>query len=262
MSTANLQGKKSIIRLSLALVLLAAASLACALPFSLPFQLGGGLSGGSLEEQLDASGLLIEEVTIVEDQVTIEYAVSPDDDPEVMVSGWLSAFAAAAKAEPGADSYTLLANLDGEPYLEVRASGLDLVGYLEEDITLEEFLDRLEISDLRPAAERLAGVLIEGGLDLIEVRKSGSGLVVEYYPAAAESQAQLLEEWWGILSAAADTDPTLETLQIRAVMLDTSVFVVEGDLGQVRAYSDLEISPLQFMAGLVITEEPVVLEEE
>lgn len=262
MSTGNHLDSKFIIRLSLALGLVATASLACSLPFSLPFQTGGSLLDGGLEEELDASGLVVEEVVVEEDQVTIAYEVLPDDDPEVMISGWLSAFEAAARAEPGLEDYILLAKMDGEPYLEIRTSGLDLAGYLEEELTLEEFLGRLEMSDLRPPEEQLADALIELGLDLIQVRKSGAGLVVEYYPAPADSQAELLEEWWGMFSAAAEIDPALETLQIRAVMLDTSVFVVEGDLGQVRSLSQLEITPLQFLASLEIAEEPVELPEE
>ena len=44
-------------------------------------------------------------------------------------------------------------------------------------------------------------------------------------------------------------------------MLDTSVFVVEASEMDLAAYIRGEITPFQFLAGLVLTEEPLVLEE-
>jgi len=246
-----------------AAVLIWAAILLLSLSCNLPLlALGEGKKPSNLEESLAESGLLnVDQISITDDQVVISYQVLPEDDPEVMMTGWFNALLAAAEAEPNVDLYILEISSGGKPYLEIRADALDVQGLAAEELSLDLFLERLEIIDQRPLAERVNGALIALGLNIIEVKQDRSTLMVEYFPDPAPDQLSLLEEWWSIFTAVADQEPDLETIQIRAVMPDGSAFVVESRLEDLQVYLQMEITPFQYLAGLEIREEPVELEE-
>ena len=204
--------------------LIGLVSLSCNLPFL-------GKQSQSPDENfvgvLESSGLLnVDEIIVAGDQVTIVYEVLPEDDLEVMVAGWLNAFSAAAEAEPEASQYILQTNSGGEPYLEIRADGLDGQGFAAGELDHDLFLERLMITDLRPLETRLFDLLVENGVDVIEVSQAGQILTVDYYPDAADTEADLMGEWWVIFATLAEETLTVEQIQIRTVMLDTSVFAV------------------------------------
>lgn len=230
-------------------------SFSCNLPF---LNQGGGMADEGLENSLAESGLLfIDEVVVTEDQVTISYQVLPEDDPELVMSGWINALLAAAEAEPDAKGYLLITSLSGEPYLEIQADALEVQGLAADEIPLDLFLERLVIRDLRPLPVRAMNELEVLGLENSQVSQFGKTLSVQYNPAAAANQAELMEEWWSIFAVLSDLELGVDQIEIRAVMPDNSVFVVEGEVKGLEAFGRGEITTLQYLAGLTITEEPV-----
>ena len=174
----------------------------------------------------------------------------------MIMTGWINSLTIAAEANPDASLYILDTSLGGEPYLEIRADGLDARGFAAGELPLDLFLERLDITDNRPLANRVNLALAALGLDVNEVSQFRDTLTVEYYPAPKESQAELMEEWWTIFVAVTEENPTVDTIQIRALMPDTSIFVVKGDVEDVQAFVETEITAVQYLAGLEIEEIP------
>ena len=244
----------------LALLLILFVTLSCNLPLGF---LQSTTPEEALGEKLAAAGLLnVEEIYISENQVTVQYALLLEEDLEVMVSGWLTAINAAHEAAPDAGEIILLITNQGAPHLEVTALTADLIAFSENEISLDSFLEELQILDLRSLETRVMSLLLNQDLDVREVSLAGQALVVEYHPAPAEDQSVLMAEWVMIFGLIAEENPAVEIIQIRSVMLDTSVFVVEVDSQDLAAYTLGEITPFQLLASLMISEEPVVLDGE
>jgi hypothetical protein len=238
-------------------MMLTLTSLSCNLPSDF---LQSGQSDENTEE-LSVWGLDELDISVSGDQVMVVYDQGADDDPEVMVNGWLLAFEKAAAEEPDAREITLRTTFNGEPYLEISAAAADVRFLIDGVITPEEFLDILEILDVRSLESRIFGQLVEKGLDVKDVSQSGDALVVEYYPELAEDRAALMDEWLEIFDVVMDENIAVETIQIRALMLDTSVFVVEAEQADLEGFVSGEITSFQFLARLIISEEPVDLGE-
>ncbi len=150
-------------QLFLALVVLLVTSLNCNLPFLAE---SSASSEENLAESIAASGLVyVDQIEAGEDQLLIEYSVFPEDSPEMIVSGWLTVLIAAFDEIPEIGQYVLSTSLNGKPYLEVTAQGIDLEGFVNEELTPDEFLSRLEITDKRPADDRARDLLAEIGFD-------------------------------------------------------------------------------------------------
>ena len=225
-------------------------TLSCQLP-EIPFLSGGGSPDQSLEQSLQDSGLLfVEEVVISEELVSITYQALPEESPEVMAAGWLNALLAAHEAEPGAETYQLLIQMNGAPYLEVRAQGLDLEGWAAGELSAEEFLGRLEVLDVRPLESRALAALEPLGLALDAVGLEGGLLAVSYWPEPAADQADLMGEWWLIFEALAELGEEVEAVEIASILTDGSVIRVRGGSAGLAAYLAGEITALEFLAGL------------
>jgi len=234
-------------------------SLSCNLPLGF---LQSGSPVENLGEALIAGGLLnVEDISISESQVNIQYAQLVEEDSSVMIAGWLAAMQAAVQAAPEAGEIILLTTTQGEPYLEISALTDDVRAFSSGEISQEAFLDILQILDLRPLETRIFGRLVDQGLDVSSVSLSEENLVIEYYPAPAEDQAALMTEWLDIFGVVMEENNTVETIQIRALMLDTSVFVVEVGMADLEGFYTGELTAFDFLARLSITEEPVDLEE-
>jgi hypothetical protein len=234
-------------------------TMSCNLPLGF---LQSGESGGSGEDELTARELDELDISLSGDQAIIDYEQGPDEDPEVMVTGWLLAFEKAASEEPDAREITLRTTFNGEPYLEISAATADVRFLIDGVITPEEFLDVLEILDVRPLESRIFGQLVEKGLDVKDVSHPGDALVVEYYPKLAETRADLMDEWLEIMVVVIKEEAPVDTVQIRSLMLDTSVFVVEIGMADLEDFYTGELTAFDFLARLAITEEPVVLDNE
>jgi hypothetical protein len=244
---------KSKNRILLALAFILILSLSC----NLPILNGGGSPEQKLEENIQASGLLfVDQVLISEELVTIEYQVLPEDDPEVMVSGWLNALLAAYEAKPDAGQYLLVTSLDGEPYLEIRAQGLDLQALVAEEFSVVEFLERLEVTDIRPAEDLAREALAPLELAVETVSREGDSLVVVYSPDPTLDESALMTEWWEIFSVLSEQGGEVSEIEIQALIVDGSKITVVGDVDDIDAYLEGEVTALQFMAGLeVVVEE-------
>ncbi len=245
-------------KILLAGMMLALTSLSCNLP--LDFLQSSGSDGNA--EELAVWGLDELDISVNGDQVMVVYDQGADDDSEVMVNGWLLAFEKAAAEEPDAREITLRTTFNGEPYLEISAAAADIQFLMDDVITPEEFLDVLEILDVRPLESRIFGQLVEKGLDIKDISQSGDALVVEYYPKLAETRADLMDEWLEIMAVAIKEEAPVDTVQIRSLMLDTSVFVVEVGMADLEGFYTGKLSAFDFLARLSITEEPVVLDSE
>jgi hypothetical protein len=243
--------------LLLALAAVLMINLSCKLPL-----ISGGNSEEGLAEDIQSSGILfVDEVSLSESLVSIEYAVLPEDSLELMVAGWLNTFMAAYESEPDAEAYQLVISMNDEPYLEVLAQGLDLEGLVEDELSGEEFLDRLEVSDVRPVDVRALDLLTPLGLDLDGVRLDGGELVVAYWPAPAEGQGALMEEWWAIFEALAGLGDEVSAIKIQNMSFDGSMISVIGESSGLEAYLTGEITAVDFLAGLEVEMDLVELEE-
>ena len=241
-------------QLLLALVVLLVTSLNCNLPF-----LGesGASSDENLAETIAASGLVyVDQIEAGENELMIEYQVFPEDSPDMIVSGWLTVLIAAYEAVPEVGLYVLSTTLNGVPYLEVTAQGIDLEGFVKEELPPDEFLTRLEITDKRPADDRVRDLLAEMGLDIDSVSLSRGILTINYWPAPVESQAALMEEWWSIFDALAAVEDKVEVIEIQSLMLDGSIISVSEEVARLKDYRIGEVTALEFLAGLeVVVEE-------
>jgi hypothetical protein len=247
------------LKIGLGVLTMIILTLSCNLPLD---NLRSGSTEENLETDLAAAGILtVEEISISPELVVVEYARLPEEDLELMVNGWLEAFTAAYEAAPEAAFYMLRTSFDGEPFLEIGSDALDLQGLISGELSPDLFLERLEITDLRPLEKRLMGNLLDLGLDVREVRLDRQVLTVEYFPAPAADQAALMEEWWLIFTTAIQENPEVDVVQIRAQALDTSAFLVVGQTADLEAYLAGELTAFQFLAGLEIREEPVELED-
>lgn len=240
----------------LALVVVLAASLSCNLPF-----LGesGNNSEENLAESIAASGLVyVDQIEAGEDELIIEYQVFLEDSPEMIVSGWLTVLVAAHEAFPDVGQYILLTIMNGGPYLEITAQGIDLDGFMKEELTPDEFLARLEIIDKRPADDRARVLLAETGLDIDRVNLNGGILTISYWPEPAEDQAALMEEWWSIFDALAVVEDKVEVIEIQSLMLDGSMISVSEEVARLKDYRIGEVTALEFLAGLEVVIEEFV----
>lgn len=238
--------------ITLTLIALMTASLSCSLP-ALPFLSGSGSTEEALGQTLQDSGLLfVEEISITEELVRIEYPVLLEDNPDVMAAGWLNALMAAYQAAPDAGSYQLGITLNEDPYLEITAQGLDLKGLANEDLTGEEFLDRLEVVDLRPAASQALILLEPLGLALDEVSLRDGILSISYWPEPAADEADLMGEWWSIFEALAELRGDVDAVEIRNLMIDGSTVSVLGDTSGLDSYLAGEITAIQYLVGLEV----------
>jgi len=238
----------------LALTAILAMSLSC----NFPLLSGSGAGDQKLAETIQSSGLVFpDEITFTEGSVIIEYTVYPSDSPELMIEGWLSALLAAHEAESDAESYQLINSFEGEPYLEVYASKNDLEGFSAGELSAEEFLDRLEINNVRPPDSRAYGLLSPLGLELDRIQMDGTTLVVLYWPAPAEDQAEMMTEWWEIFDALKILNEELSEIEIQALLVDGSKITIVGDVDDIEAYLEGEVTALQFMAGLDVVVEEV-----
>ena len=241
--------------IALTLIALMAASLSCSLP-ALPFLSGSGRLEEALGQTLQDSGLLfVEEISVSKELVRIEYSVLPEDNPDVMAAGWLNALLAAYQAEPDAESYQLVITMNEDPYLEITAQGLDLEGLANEELTGEEFLDRLEVVDLQPADSRALILLEPLGLALDEVSLSGGTLSISYWPEPAADEGALMGEWWSIFEALVELRGDVDTVEIRNLMIDGSTVSVLGDTSDLDSYLAGEITAIQYLAGLEVAVE-------
>jgi hypothetical protein len=243
---------KSKKRLLLSLAAVLILTLSCNLPFL--NQSSEDVDPG-LETSLVESGLLfVDDVTVTEDRVMISYQVLPDDDLEVMVTGWINAFLSAYEAEPDVVEYVLVTTLNGKPYLEIRADALEVEGLSGEEISVDLFLERLTVMDLQSLEDRVLSKLGGLGLEITKVSKVRKILMLEYKPGPAADQAALMEEWWSIFAGIYEMELSIDTVEIHALMPDESVFIIEGDVEDLDAFVRGEISSLQYLAGLSITE--------
>ncbi|MCJ7716837.1 MAG: hypothetical protein MUO54_10000, partial [Anaerolineales bacterium] len=230
----------------LAGMMLALTSLSCNLPLDF---LQSGRSERNAEE-LAVWGLDELDISESGDQVMVVYDQGADDDPEVMVIGWLLALEAAAAEAPDASEIILLTSFDGEPFLEITADADELRALIDGDLDQEAFLEGLEILDLRSLESQIFGRLVDQSLDVTSTSLSGRNLVIEYYPAPAKDSAALMDEWLEIFGVVFEENFALETIQIRALMLDTSVFVVDGTMEDIRAFYGGELTAFQFLASV------------
>lgn len=218
-------------------------------------------TGGDLGDALAARGLLnVEEITVSEDQVIITYVVLLEEDPEVMVTGWLMAMDAAAAEAPEAHEIVLQTTFSGEPYLTITGKTEDIQSLSAGELDQESFFENLEIVDNRPLENRIFGDLIKKGLDVADVSQSDGRLVIEYYPSPAESKTDLMEEWLEIFISVIEMETNGDSVQIRALMPDTSVFVVETEMTDLAAYFEVELSAFEFLARMTIEEQSVPVE--
>ncbi len=246
-------------RILLALTALFFLSLSC----NLPMLSVGRNSGGTLEENLRASGLVfVDSVEISEDLVKISYQILPDDTPELITSGWLNALLAAYEAESSAETYQLITSLNGEPYLEITANQIDLVGFFDEDLSPEEFLERLEITDVRPVDTRAYGLILPLGLDLDRIELDDSTLRVTYWPAPTADEAEVLAEWWEIFQALAELAEDVSVVEIENLYVDSSVITVRLNTSDLLAVINAEMDDLEYLASLEVESELVELIEE
>ena len=243
------------------IILALAAILAVSLSCNLPLFSGSGAGDQKLAESIQSSGLVFpDDITLTEGSVIIEYTVYPSDSPELMIEGWLTALLAAYEAEPDVVSYQLITSLNGEPYLEISASTNDLKGISEEELSTEEFLEGLEITDLRPADTRAYGLLSPLALELDRIDLVGSTLSVAYWPAQAEDQAEVMAEWWGIFKALVEVAEDAAVIELRNLYLDGSVITVRLDTDDLLAYTNAEMGDLEYLASLEIETELVELD--
>lgn len=239
------------------LLLAIAALMMITLSCNLPILSGGGSPEQKLEENIQASGnLFVDQILISEELVTIEYQVLPEDDPEVMVSGWLNALLAAYEAKPDAGQYLLVTSLNDEPYLEISAQGLDLQSLADEDLSVDEFLARLDVADMRPVEKLAWEALTPLELDVELVSREGDNLVVVYYPGPSLDQSGLMSEWWEIFAVLSELGGEVSEIEIQALLVDESKITIVGNADNIQAYLEGEVTALQFMAGLeVVVEE-------
>lgn len=248
-----------VIRVLIPVILLCLVSLSCNFPLLVDRSSKDELG---LAQSLEGIGIMhVEEVIQEGDTLIIEYESLAEESPEVMLGGWLNAFSAAFGEAPDWEVYILRTSLDGEPYLEIKTSRLDLEGLAADELFPDMFLDRLVITDLQPLPNRVRIALVDLGLDLLSVSQFRDTLTVEYYPGPKANQAELMEEWWSIFAAIAEENPTVETIQIRALMPDTSTFVVEGAVEDIQSFVNTEITAVEYLAGLEIEEIPVQVED-
>jgi len=240
-------------------IMAAVISLSCKMPFDY-FQ--SKMPGGSSRDKLAAWGLEEVEVSISGNQAIIQYDQGADESPEVLISGWLLALEAASEEAPDAQEILLQTTFEGEPFLEITADADDVRALSDEEISPDEMLERLVIVDQRSPERRIFSRLLKMGLNVSEVNQNGSLLYVEYYPEPAEDQADLMNEWLEILLVVVEEKAQAETVEIRALMLDTSVFVAEVSMADLEAFYGSELTLFEFLARLMISEEPVVFEEE
>jgi hypothetical protein len=252
-------GKKKRLQTILGIIVLLLTTLSCSLPLGF---LNLGSKEDQMEDDLAAAGILtVEEISISGESVEVAYAQLLEEDLELMIVGWLEAFSAIYQAAPEAGQYLLRTSLNEEPYLEISARHEELGALVAGELDPEDFLASLEIIDLRSPTSVLAGKLIDLGLDVREVVLEGSTLVIEYFPAPAEDQAALMEEWLEIFRAGLEAGTSSESTQIRALMLDSSVFVAEVSMADLEAFYGSELTMFEFLARLMISEEPVLLEK-
>ena len=239
------------------LLLAIAAIMMITLSCNLPILSGGGSPEEKLEENIQASGnLFVDQILISEELVTIEYQVLPEDDPEVMVSGWLNTLLAAYEAKPDAGQYLLVTSLNDEPYMEISALGLDLESLADEELSVDEFLARLDVADKRPV-EKLAREALEP-LELVldMVSREGDNLVVVYYPDPTLDEGGLMSEWWEIFAVLSELGVEVSEIEIQALLMDESKITTVGNVDNIEAYLEGVVTALQFMAGLeVVVEE-------
>jgi hypothetical protein len=247
---------KSTTLIALALTVLLVSTLSCNLP-SLPFLGEVGTPEENLEDSLQSSGVLfVEEIDLSQELVQITYQVFPEEDLELMAAGWLNALLAAYEVEPGAASYQLVTSRNGKPFLEITSRGLDLEGLVNEELSGEEFLDRLEVADLRPVDSRALILLEPLGLALDEVALSDGTLSISYWPEPAADQGALMDEWWSIFDTLQEMGDEVEAIEIQSKLTDGSVILVQGSSEGLADYLAGEITALQYLADLEVVVEP------
>jgi len=239
------------------IILTLAALLVVSLSCNLPLLSGGVAADEKLAETIQSSGLVFpDEIIINEESVTITYAIYPADSPEQIVEGWLTSLLAAYEAESGVAHYQLITSFDGEPYLEVAASQIDLEGFVSEDLTAEEFLTRLEITDKRPADTRVRDLVAGLGLEVESVSREGTSLVVVYSPDPTMDESALMTEWSEIFAVLSELGGEISEIEIQTLLVDGSQITIVGGVNKIEAYLDGEVTALQFMASLeVVVEE-------
>jgi len=235
------------------IILALAAILAVSLSCNFPLLSGSGAGDQKLAESIQSSGLVFpEEITFTEGSVIIEYTVYPSDSPELMIEGWLSALLAAHEAESDVESYQLINSFEGEPYLEVYASKNDLKGFCDGELSAEEFLDRLEIINVQPPDSRAYGLLSPLGLVLDRIQMDGTTLVVLYWPAPAEDQAEMMTEWLEIFAVLSELGGEVSEIEIQALLVDGSKVLIVSDMDTIESYLVGDVTALEFMAGLEV----------
>ena len=152
----------------------------------------------------------------------------------------------------------MINSFEGEPYLEVYASKNDLEGFSDGELSAEEFLDRLEINNVRPLDSSAYGLLSPLGLELDRIQVDGTTLVVSYWPAPAQDQAALMEEWWSIFDALAAVEDKVEVIEVQSLMLDGSMISVSEEVARLKDYRIGEVTALEFLAGLEVVVEEFV----
>ena len=235
-------------------------SLSCNLPISIP---GLGGSGKDPMAELEDLGLLnVSEISATEEEVVIEYEILLEEDPQLMVYGWLETFQAAGKTHSDVDKIILRVNYLGVPYLELTALNADVQAFIEEDITPDSFLDGLLVLDQRPPEMKLHDTITELGYQVSRVDLEGGTVVIEMNQDPVEDRAALFSIWWSIGAAVLEESVPADRIQIRSLMPDTSELIVEIKVSDLEAYLAEEITPLVFLARVEISEEPAVLVEE
>lgn len=229
---------------------------------NMPIEYFESRSSNAVSDDLVALGLDEMEISVKGNQVIMEYLGSADDSPQVMITGWLVALKTAFSEVPDAEEIVLKTYFEGEPYLEIKATAEDLRALSRKEIDEEILLDRLLFTDRRPTETRVFNTLLDLGFDVIKVDQFSDTLQVVYYPELAASTTELMDQWWTIFATLGEQELSVEDIQIRAVMPDTSVFVVEGNEEGLKAFTSGDITAIEYLASLEITEEPVVLEGE
>jgi hypothetical protein len=248
-------------RIFLWVAVLAMISLSCNLPIDFVQSIFDN-EEASTEGELIAWGLEELEVSTSGDQAIIEIEHSPDQDQEMMIAGWFVTLQAAAEEAPDANAYILRTTYNGEPYLEITAYGDDVRALAAEEISPGALLENLIIDDQRSADSRIFSRLVGMGLDVKEVSQLGSLLYIEYYPEPAEDPVDLMAEWLEMLLVVYEEEAQAEVIEIRAVMLDTSVFVAEVSMTDLRSFYQAELTAVELLGKMMISEEPVVLKGE
>lgn len=197
----------------------------------------------------DAVGLVLDEISVSENDIEIFVTLPPDLDQETFFERLLAAMNATLQSTPQAEQVTVyIAYLD-QPYGRLRVSAddarLTAIGKLDG----AAFLARADYQDLRPPQVLLLDELYAIGIEPFDLRVTETEFFLSCFSEIYAEKIDVYDQWIMVLNVVANLYPGIEKTTLMIIVQDNQTeLTLQVAMSDYARYRRGELNLLEFIA--------------